>query len=649
MYRFVFLLIFCCSSVVAYFGVALGVGWFESQTEAQISSVLVAQNVDWMEVEADGMSVKLSGFAPDEGSHLHVLEAISGIISTSRLSDTIEIDRNKRVAPPQFSLEILRNDDEISLIGLVPKSAGRQGILDLVDDLSKGQKIADMLETADYPVSEKWSVALTLGGEILRRLPRSKISVTADKIIVSAIADSLEEKRAVTEFLNQEKTRGIMIETHITSPREVIAPFVFRLNLSDGRAQLDICSADSETAQTRILQGLEKFDMITPPICDVGLGVPTPDWADVVLSSLDALYNMGAGVVTMTDFNIRFVASSDVDEGHFERVVARLRDSLPRVFSLNAVLPPPVVVDDETGESDIPEFIATMSPEGQAQLRGRVDSPLAQNTTDILAQSLFGTKNVHQQARVDNDLPQNWSRRVMASLLALDMLHNGIVTMNPNQIEVKGMGKTATSADDVLRILSQYISNANELVISVDYDEKLVLKEVVDIEPLECAEQIDAILAEEKIIFKPSSAELGEDGLAIAGLIAAVLRTCPDVYFEIEGHTDSQGREELNRSISQKRAEAVLFALLNERIVTTNLRAKGYGPDRPIADNKTAVGRAANRRIEFSLLLQETLKHEEAKLGEDPVINEEIPSETTTEISGETTDEIPTQAIPEGE
>ena len=123
----------------------------------------------------------------------------------------------------------------------------------------------------------------------------------------------------------------------------------------------------------------------------------------------------------------------------------------------------------------------------------------------------------------------------------------------------------------------------------------------------------------------------------------------PDVYFEIEGHTDSQGREELNRSISQKRAEAVLFALLNERIVTTNLRAKGYGPDRPIADNKTAVGRAANRRIEFSLLLQETLKHEEAKLGEDPVINEEIPSETTTEISGETTDETPTQAIPEGE
>ncbi len=186
-------------------------------------------------------------------------------------------------------------------------------------------RLRDMLETADYPVSEKWSVALTLGGEILRRLPRSKISVTADKIIVSAIADSLEEKRAVTEFLNQEKTRGIMIETHITSPREVIAPFVFRLNLSDGRAQLDICSADSETAQMRILQGLEKFDMITPPVCDVGLGVPTPDWADVVLSSLDALYNMGAGVVTMTDFNIRFVASSDVDEGHFERVVARLR------------------------------------------------------------------------------------------------------------------------------------------------------------------------------------------------------------------------------------------------------------------------------------------------------------------------------------
>ena len=71
---------------------------------------------------------------------------------------------------------------------------------------------------------------------------------------------------------------------------------------------------------------------------------------------------------------------------------------------------------------------------------------------------------------------------------------------------------------------------------------------------------------------------------------------------ELAGHTDSQGSEDGNQVLSQARAEAVLSALRERRILTENLVAKGYGESQPIADNGTEEGREANRRIEFVLL-----------------------------------------------
>lgn len=71
---------------------------------------------------------------------------------------------------------------------------------------------------------------------------------------------------------------------------------------------------------------------------------------------------------------------------------------------------------------------------------------------------------------------------------------------------------------------------------------------------------------------------------------------------ELGGHTDSQGGEDMNQKLSQDRAQAVLSALRERRVLVGNLTAKGYGESQPIADNDTEDGREANRRIEFVLL-----------------------------------------------
>ena len=67
---------------------------------------------------------------------------------------------------------------------------------------------------------------------------------------------------------------------------------------------------------------------------------------------------------------------------------------------------------------------------------------------------------------------------------------------------------------------------------------------------------------------------------------------------EIRGYTDALGKAGVNTQLSRMRAEAVRQYLINQGIDPQRMRAMGFGPSNPIGDNKTAAGRALNRRIE---------------------------------------------------
>ena len=102
--------------------------------------------------------------------------------------------------------------------------------------------------------------------------------------------------------------------------------------------------------------------------------------------------------------------------------------------------------------------------------------------------------------------------------------------------------------------------------------------------------------------FEPGSSTPVAEAGPVLDDIAEVLKTCGEATFEIGGHTDSQGREEMNQQLSQARAQAVLGELRIRRVLNPNITAMGYGEAAPIADNSTEEGRETNRRIEFKLI-----------------------------------------------
>lgn len=102
----------------------------------------------------------------------------------------------------------------------------------------------------------------------------------------------------------------------------------------------------------------------------------------------------------------------------------------------------------------------------------------------------------------------------------------------------------------------------------------------------------------EQVYFAVDSSELTPASLGVLQKIATTLKPFPHVALEISAHTDAQGSDAYNLALSERRAQSVVSNLTGQGV--QNLSAKGYGESRPVADNKTAPGRAKNRRVEMA-------------------------------------------------
>jgi outer membrane protein OmpA-like peptidoglycan-associated protein len=81
--------------------------------------------------------------------------------------------------------------------------------------------------------------------------------------------------------------------------------------------------------------------------------------------------------------------------------------------------------------------------------------------------------------------------------------------------------------------------------------------------------------------------------------VAEALKNQADHKIVVEGHTDSQGSDASNQTLSERRAQAVVSFLTSKGVPADQIRAQGLGPSRPVADNASAEGRANNRRVEI--------------------------------------------------
>ena len=101
------------------------------------------------------------------------------------------------------------------------------------------------------------------------------------------------------------------------------------------------------------------------------------------------------------------------------------------------------------------------------------------------------------------------------------------------------------------------------------------------------------------IKFDSGKATLKPESMGVINQIAKMMQQYPDIKLSVEGHTDSDGDNELNKNLSEKRAESVSNKLVEMGISGDRLSSKGFGEEIPVAENTTPEGKANNRRVEF--------------------------------------------------
>ncbi|WP_298394490.1 OmpA family protein [Sphingobium sp.] len=83
--------------------------------------------------------------------------------------------------------------------------------------------------------------------------------------------------------------------------------------------------------------------------------------------------------------------------------------------------------------------------------------------------------------------------------------------------------------------------------------------------------------------------------------VASVLAQYPKTYIDVLGHTDSDGSDAYNQTLSERRAQSVADYLVSKGVQSARLATRGYGESQPIASNATEEGKAANRRVEIKI------------------------------------------------
>src|SRR5690554_2421149 len=104
------------------------------------------------------------------------------------------------------------------------------------------------------------------------------------------------------------------------------------------------------------------------------------------------------------------------------------------------------------------------------------------------------------------------------------------------------------------------------------------------------------------ILFDTGKSSIKAQSAEVSANIIDILNAYTNAKFSIEGHTDSVGSDALNMKLSKERASSVMNYLITNGITSNRLSSEGFGETRPIDSNKTAAGRANNRRVEINLV-----------------------------------------------
>ena len=412
-------------------------------------------------------------------------------------------------------------------------------------------------------------------------LDKTRVEVLGRDVTLAADAFSEDGRRSAVAAV--EAVPGVRLVNDQTRLVPQASPYLWsaerdvaRVTLG-GSSPLPASKGKLLEAARAALGGVEVVDQM-----QLARGAP-PRFDNAALLLLDQIGKLKDGKITISDTKVSLFGMAR-DLGGREAIAAALKN-LPEGFTVvaNDVKAPPYV------------FQAYKDPVAQTlTLTGYVPDNNVHAAIAAAAGRKFFSEKVVDNLKASIGAPTSFVNAVVPALGALSRLSTGTLVVTDREVKLSGDALYDAAVAQMRASLARDFPQGWQAKADIS-----VKPAAAPVDPTVCQQLFSESLAKGKIRFESGRATIDPDSAGLLDRLIEIAMRCPTADIEIAGHTDADGEDASNQTLSEKRAQAVLDYLVKAGLPASRFTAMGYGSSQPVASNDTDEGKAQNRRIDF--------------------------------------------------
>jgi OOP family OmpA-OmpF porin len=412
-------------------------------------------------------------------------------------------------------------------------------------------------------------------------LDKTRIEVSGRDVSFAADVFSEDGRRGALAAV--EAVPGVRLVNDETRLVPETRPFVWsaerdvaRVTLG-GSAPLPAIKGKLLEAARAALGGVEVVDQM-----QMSRGAP-PRFDKAALLLVDQIPKLKEGKITIADGKVSLSGMAR-DLGGREAIATALKN-LPEGFSIaaNDIKAPPYV------------FQAYKDPVAVTlTLTGYVPDNNVHAAIAAAAGRKFFSEKVVDNLKASIGAPSGFVSAVVPALGALSRLSTGTLVVTDREIKLSGDAFFDAAVTQIRASLAKDFPEGWQVKADIS-----VKPAAAPVDPTVCQQLFSELLAKGRIRFEPGRAIIDQDSAGLLDRLIETAMRCPTAEIEIAGHTDADGEDAVNQTLSEKRAQAVLDYLVRAGLPASRFTPIGYGSSQPVASNDTDEGKAQNRRIDF--------------------------------------------------
>jgi outer membrane protein OmpA-like peptidoglycan-associated protein/osmotically-inducible protein OsmY len=488
-----------------------------------------------------------------------------------------------------FVWSVAYDGKAVTFDGYVPNEVVRETLVAAAKATLAGAPVVDKTEIASGE-PEGFAEAASYAVNVLGRLDNGGITLDGLNIDVAGVARTVDDYEDVLASLAN-LPGGARVVSNNIKPAEV-SPYGWAGERDDNGVVLTgyVPSLDGRAAMAAAASALFPGVSVTDRVRVAG-GEPKMDWLGGVKFAMGELAKLSRGRVSLGNRTFAVKGEAATPEA-FADLLEATGKTLPASLELDSadVTPPRVSPY---------RFVADLAG-AQVHLTGYAPSQKIREDILDTAQRKFGKVEIVDDLVYGSGAPDGFTDAVSVALQAVARLGSGHAEIADHDVAVSGSAWYPSAADELVSATEDALPKGYKAEMNI-----VTRQEGQPVTPVRCRDLLQVALQRGRIEFATNKPEITGDSFGLLDRVAATIERCPDAKIEVAAHTDSAGSAARNRDLTQSRAEAIVDYLVDAGVKRERLSAVGYGESRPVADNGSADGKAANRRVEFTVELPE--------------------------------------------